>query len=151
MDIKNNTLTIGGKTTTLTPEQMKDLGIEVGGRKRAELGQSYYYLSNRNEVVSTTDFYNEIHNELYDIGNHFLTEAECHAEKMRVESARARWDFVPKKGEDIWYWSFNNNKPFSGIFDSICLNEWNIGAVHRTKRECRAWGAKYAQYFHLPN
>ena len=153
MQLNNNTLSIGGKTTTLSPEQMKDLGIEVGGRKRrkrADYGKEYYYLNILNTVKHTTEKHYSVDNELYDTGNHFLTEAECHAEKMRVESARARWGFVPKKGDLSFYWNFEYSQVREFSFNVFWTSHWNIGAVHRTKEECEAWGAKYAEYFKLP-
>ncbi len=153
MQLNNNTLSIGGKTTTLLPEQLKDLGIEVGGRKRrkrADYGKEYYYLNILNTVKHTTEKHYSVDNELYDTGNHFLTEAECHAEKMRVESARARWGLVPKKGDELWYWSFFSNRPYMTTDYDTFVTKWNLGAIHRTKEECEAWGAKYVQYFRLP-
>lgn len=128
----------------------EELRAALGEEEGFRVGDRYYFINAQNEVICEV-----WRGWLYDprrleIHNAFKTEAEAHAEKMRRDSIKSRFDFIPQEDEEVWFWHFDHEKALDICFDNDLLSEWNIGNIHRTKEEAEAWGIKYAHYFCIP-
>jgi len=118
-------------------------------KREFEDGDKYWFLESDGGIVSLIWRNYFIEARIFIQGNTFHTREEAEAEKMRRESMAKRFDFIPKSFGGYWQWSFFLNKPIYDTRDNL-IAYWNIGAVHRTEEECKAWGEKYAKYFQLP-
>ena len=129
-------------------------GLEKPRRRELKNGQTYFILGPNGEIFEQLSWrentYDNWENDYLYQGNAFHTKEEAEVEKMRRESMATRFDFIPKKEESFWYWSFSRKEPTWLFFDPDFSTEWHLGSVKRTREECQAWGDKYAAYFTIP-
>lgn len=118
---------------------------EPAGRWVPDIDEEYYYLNNYNDIATQYFADDHLDKRLLEIGNLYRTKEEAEDEVKRRESiAKAWW---PEVGKPCWMW-----RSYSGV---LKINEYieaftadcYIGACHKTKEACTAWGKEYGHLF----
>ena len=144
---------------TLDDLEDGDVVVTSRGEKRKVLGicgtACFLSLCDNFRKAGTFLSIEELKDEYYTLKQEEPEEEKLNlrspeAEKMREESRATRFDFVPKNGENIFYYDIMRNKVIPFEFCGEFLFEiiiWGLGLVKRTDEECKAHGEKYARYF----
>jgi len=140
------------KTITLqvTEEEYKTLLEKYkpeNKRWRAKKGETYFCVDDENVIKKHVDVIWSYDDNRHKCGNYYKTEKLAETEVLRRESIANAW--VPEEGDNCFSWNFVYNHPsvVPGGFDNHYLSDAYIGAVHKTKSECQAWGNKYSKAF----
>lgn len=123
-------------------EEVKE---EPARRWSPEYKSNYYYVGTCNHVNSHIWVEDEIDKALLNACNVYRTREEAEDEVKRRESiAKAWW---PEEGEGCWVWRSYNNDARHEEYGASYMSERYIGACHKTKEACEAWGKTYAHLF----
>lgn len=81
------------------------------------------------------------------MGNVYRTKEEAELHRLRLESMAQRGE-MPERNTDIWFWSFEHNRPFSSreVEHPPCyIPYWWIGCTKKTREEVQEWADKYLE------
>ncbi len=100
-------ITYNNKEITLTPEQIKTLGLEKKSYKpwRAEKGANYYYVDSLGCIgLSCEKSYSECDHR-YLTGNYFQTKEQAEAHKAKLEAIGRVTHRILELNEGYDYWA----------------------------------------------
>lgn len=130
-------------------ECWKEVTTEPAGRWVPEYGDNYFCINGFHEVTGTTWYDHEVDDNVFNIGNVYRTEQEAQDEVKRRESIANAW--WPEENGCYYVWNYGADGEqivrSNFVYDNSHIPYAYIGACHKTKEACKAWGKEYAHLF----